>query len=63
MLFGLEGPGVILAYAGSILATLLCVLYGIIFWNETSDNEENEIEEEIQWEHHDPELSECEVKK
>ncbi len=63
MFLGLEGMGVILAYAGSILATLFCIIYGIIFWNKPSDSELKEIEEEARWEQHDPELSESGVSR
>jgi hypothetical protein len=49
MLLGLEGPGVFFAYVGSILATLLCVVYGALNWNPKED-EQKEIEEELAWE-------------
>ncbi|MDG5815387.1 hypothetical protein QA601_09870 [Chitinispirillales bacterium ANBcel5] len=59
MFMGIEGTGVLLAYLFSILSALLCVAYGIINWNKPGDeNEKVEIEEEIRWEQHEPELME-----
>lgn len=63
MVLGLEGAGVIMAYAGSILVTLLCVVYGIVNWNKPKNNEIEEIKEEARWEQSDPELSESGVSK
>ncbi len=51
-----QGSGVFLAYMGCILASLLCVVYGIINWNNPKEDEVKEIEEEIEWEKKDPEL-------
>lgn len=59
-MLGLEGTGVILAYAGSIAAAALCVIYGIINWNRPATREENrEIAEELKWERSDPENEEA----
>lgn len=63
MFLGLEGIGVFLAYAGSVLVTLFCIVYGIVFWNKPADSEINEIEEETRWEQHDPELSESRINR
>ncbi|MFP4243197.1 MAG: symporter small accessory protein [Chitinispirillaceae bacterium] len=61
MILGLEGTGVVLAYVCCIGATLLCVVYGIRNWNLPRENEQKQIEEEIAWEQHDPELAEAET--
>lgn len=55
---GISDPGIWLAYVGCILATVLCVAYGIINWNkgalEASDEdkkwavEEEQIEKEFE---------------
>ncbi len=56
-MLGIDGIGVFLAFLGCLLATLLCVIYGIKYWNVPLSEEENlEIDEEIEWEKHDPEL-------
>jgi hypothetical protein len=63
MILGLEGSGVIAAYICTIGAALLCVVYGIVNWNKSGENETTEIEEEIKWEKSDPELMEVGSKK
>jgi len=50
VVFGLEGAGVVIAYVGSVLSSLLCVVYGILNWNRPAANEAREIQEEIKWE-------------
>jgi hypothetical protein len=45
-----------LAYAGSILTALLCVIYGIVNWNKPKADETKEVEEEIKWEQKDTEI-------
>jgi hypothetical protein len=59
-MLGIEGTGVILAYAGSVVAAAVCVIYGIINWNRPATREEKrEIEEELKWERSDPENEEA----
>jgi len=53
-MWGMEGRGVFLAYIGSILSALLCIVYGIINWNKPKDGEVKEIEEEVKWETKEP---------
>ncbi|HEX3019260.1 MAG TPA: hypothetical protein VHP36_03115 [Chitinispirillaceae bacterium] len=50
MILGLEGAGVIAAYLGAIISVLVCIIYGIVNWNKSGENESKQIEEEIQWE-------------
>jgi len=57
MLLGFQGFGVFFAYTGCLLASLICVFYGILNWNKPKEDEKKEIEEELKWEKHDPELS------
>jgi len=58
-MLGFEGIGVFLAYVMSIGAGILCVIYGVIYWNTPSDADvEREINEEIDWEKSDPENEE-----
>lgn len=59
MFLGLEGIGVVLAYVCTILATLLCIIYGIVNWNKPAETEAQEIAEEIEWEKHEPEMVEA----
>lgn len=42
-MLGIESPGIYLAYLGSILSAVLCVVYGIINWNKgvSDDNEKD----------------------
>lgn len=56
-MLGFESVGVLLAYAGSILAAILCIVYGAVNWNKSKETEKNEIEEEVEWEKKDPDLS------
>ena len=59
-MLGLESSGVILAYLLSVGAAVLCVVYGIKNWNVPGDNIVNsEIDEEINWEKHEPENEEA----
>ena len=49
VVLGIDDPWVWGAYIGSILATLLCVVYGILNWNKSGEDEEGEIKEEMEW--------------
>ena len=40
MLFGMADPWVAIAYIANIAVTLVCVIYGIIFYNSGDDSEE-----------------------
>ncbi|MEJ5283743.1 MAG: symporter small accessory protein [Brevinematia bacterium] len=57
MWLGLEGFGAFLAFISCFIATIICVVYGIVNWNKPKEDIEEEIKEEIKWEQHDPELS------
>ncbi|MFP4418189.1 MAG: symporter small accessory protein [Chitinivibrionales bacterium] len=59
MFLGIEGTGVLLAYVCTVLAALLCIVYGIINWNKPAETEAEEIAEEIEWEKHEPEVVEA----
>ena len=55
-MLGLSGAGVFLAYVLMILSALLCIVYGVKYWNSPSDAEvEAEMAEEANWEKQDPE--------
>ncbi len=56
-MLGFEGIGVLFGYLGSVLATVLCVVYGAVNWNKSKESEPGQIEEEAEWEKKDPELS------
>lgn len=32
-MFGLEGSGVVIGFALTILSTFLCIIYGVLNWN------------------------------
>lgn len=53
-MLGFEGLGVYAAYTLSILAALVCVVYGIWNWNKPSTGKEKkQIDEEVKWEKKD----------
>ncbi len=52
-MLGFEGIGVVLAYVLTIAAALLCVIYGVINWNKSDENEGKEVREELKWEKKD----------
>lgn len=49
MVLGISDPWISAAYVGCILATLLCVVYGIIYWNKGDEDEKAQISEEMEW--------------
>lgn len=58
-MFGIDGFGVWTAYLLCILSALLCVVYGVINWNNPKESEAGrEIDEEIKWEKKDEEITE-----
>ena len=40
MLFGMADPWVAAAYIANIVVTLICVIYGVIFYNSGDDSGE-----------------------
>lgn len=60
-MLGFQDFGVWLAFVGTILSAVICVVYGIINWNKPREDEASEIKEEIEWEKKDPELNEGEL--
>ena len=60
MVLGINDPWVWGAYIGSILAMLLCVVYGIINWNKGGEEEE-EIKEEMDWHKKEKKMEEKEL--
>ncbi len=48
-MLGLSGFWVNVGIILTLLSTLLCVIYGIITWNKSDINEEEEIFEEERW--------------
>jgi hypothetical protein len=59
-MLGFQDWGVLLAYVGTILSAVICVVYGIINWNRPREDQAQEIKEEAEWEKKDPDLSEGE---
>ena len=45
-----------MGYLCTILATLLCVVYGLVNWNKPKADISKEVEEEIKWEKKDDEV-------
>jgi hypothetical protein len=56
-MLGLQSVGVILAYVLTILAAVLCVVYGIVNWNKPAGNQEKEAREGAAWEAKDSEVN------
>ena len=55
---GIEDPWIWGAYLLCILSTLLCVVYGIVKWNEGAETEAKEMAEELSWEKKEEEMEE-----
>jgi hypothetical protein len=49
-MLGLKDPWIISAYLACVLSTLICIIYGITYWNRGGENEANQIDEETSWE-------------
>ena len=49
-MFGLDDPGISLAFCLSILSSVLCVVYGLTHWNKEGETEAEEMAEELEWE-------------
>lgn len=61
MVLGIEDPWVWSAYILCILSMLLCVVYGTLNWNKGSEDEEEQIKEEIEWHKKEKEMEEKEL--
>lgn len=56
-MLGIESPGVYLAYIGSIISAICCIVYGIVNWNKGYiDDEEQKKSKE--WEEQEKSISE-----
>lgn len=58
---GIDDPMIWGAYVLCILSTLLCIAYGILYWNKGNENEAAEIAEEIKWEKQERAMEEEEL--
>lgn len=58
MFLGIPDTSVALAYIGVILATLLCVVYGIVKWNKEGGISPSEADEEKKWAKEEKKLEE-----
>ena len=56
MMLGLGSGEMALAYILCIVATLVCVIYGIVKWNDAGPYGEH-LEEMIEWERQDKKIS------
>ena len=61
MILGINDPWILGAYVGCLLATLLCVVYGILNWNKGGEDEEKQIKEEVGWHDKEKEMQEKEL--
>lgn len=48
-MFGIDDPGIYLAYLGCILCLIIGIVYGIITWNKGAPKE-NEVTTDYEWE-------------
>jgi hypothetical protein len=46
---GIDDPMIWGAYVLCILSTLLCIVYGLLYWNKGGENEAAQIAEELRW--------------
>lgn len=56
-MLGFAGYGIYLAYVLMVASALLCVLYGMLKWNEVDVDEAKEITEEVKWEKEDDKVA------
>jgi hypothetical protein len=61
MVLGISDPWIAAAYIGSILAMLLCVIYGVLNWNKGGEDEGAQISEEIEWHKKEKNMEEKEL--
>ena len=61
MVLGINDPWIWGAYIGCILATLLCVVYGILNWNKGGEDEEVQVKEEVDWHKKEKKMEEDEL--
>ena len=57
-MFGIEDPGVWMAYLLSFLCVLFAIVYGILNWNKGMETDEDEIKKDLEWEEHDQKMRE-----
>ncbi|MCJ7443418.1 MAG: hypothetical protein MUO26_02610 [Methanotrichaceae archaeon] len=60
-MLGIDDPIIVLVYLLCIFSALLCVIYGLVYWNKEGESEEEEISEEIAWETKEDEMREKEL--
>ena len=57
-MFGIDDPGIYLAYLFAILCLIGGVVFGMINWNKGEINNDNELNEEISWEKEEDKINE-----
>lgn len=57
-MFGLDDFSIVSVYSLCILSALLCIIYGIFNWNKGGDPTAKEIEQEVNWDKKELEISE-----
>ena len=55
-MFGLHDFWIVSAFVLCILSAVLCVVYGIVYWNKGADSESKEIAEGKQWTENEKEI-------
>ncbi len=57
-MFGLDDFSIVSVYSLCILSALLCIVYGIFNWNKGGEPTAKEIEQEVNWDKKELEISE-----
>jgi hypothetical protein len=56
-MFGIEDPGIYWAYILTVLSSLICIAYGIMYWNKGAI-QQDDLKESEKWEREEDELNE-----
>lgn len=55
-MLGFSSISIFLAYFLTVVASLTCIIYGVINWNKGGDPDDKEIQQEKQWLEEEKEL-------
>jgi nicotinamide riboside transporter PnuC len=48
-MLGFASTEIVLAYIGCIVATLLCIIYGLFMWNKGKEISGEEFKQKVKW--------------
>ena len=55
-MLGINDPGIYLGYFFSVLGLIVCLVYGIRYWNQGMEKEVSELEKDLDWEEKDNQI-------